>query len=60
MICLVVFNATFNNISFISWRSVLLVEETGGPAENHRSVRNSSAYVRYSSVQVHYSSDRTS
>jgi hypothetical protein len=27
-----VFNATFNNISVISWRSVLLVEETG---ENH-------------------------
>jgi hypothetical protein len=26
------FNATFNNISVISWRSVLLVEETG---ENH-------------------------
>ena len=26
---------TFNNISFISWRSVLLVEETGGPRENH-------------------------
>jgi hypothetical protein len=23
-----VFNATFNNISAISWRSVLLVEET--------------------------------
>jgi len=23
------FNATFNNISAISWRSVLLVEETG-------------------------------
>jgi len=34
--CLVmVFNATFNNISAISWRSVLLVEETGGPRENH-------------------------
>jgi len=31
-----VFNATFNNISVISWRSVLLVEETGGPGENHR------------------------
>ena len=32
-----VFNATFNNISvtFISWRSVLLEEETGGPEENH-------------------------
>jgi hypothetical protein len=25
----VVFNATFKNISDISWRSVLLVEETG-------------------------------
>jgi len=33
-----VFNATFNNISVISWRSVLLVEETEGPAENHRPV----------------------
>ena len=31
-----VFNATFNNISFISWRSVLLVEKTGVPGENHR------------------------
>ena len=37
-VCLVVFNATFNNISVISWRSVSLVEETGGPRENHRSV----------------------
>jgi hypothetical protein len=27
-----VFNATFNNISVISWWSVLLLEETG---ENH-------------------------
>ena len=27
-VCLMVFNATFNNISFISWRPVLLVEET--------------------------------
>jgi hypothetical protein len=35
-VCLMVFNATFNNISVISWRSVLLVEETGGPRENHR------------------------
>jgi len=33
-----VFNATFNNISVISWHSVLLVEETGGPGENHRPV----------------------
>jgi hypothetical protein len=32
----VVFNATLNNISVISWRSVLSVEETGVPGENHR------------------------
>ena len=33
-----VFNATFNNISAISWRSVLLVDETGRPGENQRPV----------------------
>jgi len=27
-VCLMVFNATFNNISVIFWQSVLLVEET--------------------------------
>jgi hypothetical protein len=31
-VCLMVFNASFNNIS------VLLVEETIGPGENHRPV----------------------
>jgi hypothetical protein len=30
-----VFNATFNIISVISRRSVLLVEENGVPSENH-------------------------
>jgi len=30
------FNATFSNISAISWRLVLVVEETGVPGENHR------------------------
>ena len=30
-----VFNATFNNISVILWLSVLLVEETRVPGENH-------------------------
>ena len=29
-----VFTASFNNISVISWQSVLLVEETGIPTEN--------------------------
>jgi len=33
-----VVNATFNNISVISGRSVVLVDETGIPGENHRSV----------------------
>jgi len=33
-----VFNATFNNISVISWQLVLLVEETRVPREKHRPV----------------------
>ena len=37
-VCSMLFKATFKNISVISWRSVLFVEETGGPGENHRSV----------------------
>ena len=32
-----VLNTIFNNISVISWRPVLLVEETGVPGENHQS-----------------------
>ena len=35
-VCLFYFyGATFNNISVISWQSVLLVEETGISEENH-------------------------
>ena len=37
-VCVMVFNVTFNNISAISLWSVLLVEETRGPEENHRPV----------------------
>jgi hypothetical protein len=37
-VCLMVFNATFKNISAILWQSVLLVEETGRPGENHQPV----------------------
>jgi hypothetical protein len=33
-----VFNTTLNNISVISWQSVLLVKETRVPIENHRPV----------------------
>ena len=39
-VCLMVFNATFNNFSVISWRSFVLVDETGVPGENHRPVVN--------------------
>jgi hypothetical protein len=34
----IVFSATVNNSSVISWRSVLLVDETGVSGENHRPV----------------------
>jgi hypothetical protein len=36
--CLMVLNTTFNNISAISWRSVLMVEETEVPGEIHQPV----------------------
>jgi hypothetical protein len=36
MIDFLVISATFNNISAISWRPVLVVEEAGIPEENHR------------------------
>ena len=32
----IVFNATFSNISAISWRPVFVVEEAGVPGENQR------------------------
>ena len=38
LVCFKVVNATFNNISVISWRSVLLVGETGVSGEHHRPV----------------------
>jgi hypothetical protein len=57
-----VFNATFINISVISWRSVLLVEETGGPGENHQSatshwqtLSHNVVYIALSGIQTHIS-----
>ena len=38
MVLFMVFNTTFKNISVISWLSVLLVGELGGPGENHQPV----------------------
>jgi hypothetical protein len=37
----ILLNATFNNISVISWLSVLLVEETGVPVEKTLTCRKS-------------------
>jgi hypothetical protein len=36
-----VVNATFRNISAISWQPVLVVEEAGVPGENHILIRSS-------------------
>ena len=47
-----VFNATFNNISDISWRSAILAEETGvsGKALSHNVV---SSTPRLSGIRTH-------
>ena len=42
-----VLNATLNNMSVISWRLVLLVEETRGSWENHRHVANNRHTLSY-------------
>ena len=47
-----VLSVTFNNISALSWRSVLLVEETGVPGENHRPVANASRHERGSNSHL--------
>ena len=51
-ICLIVFNTTFNNISVILWRPILLVEETGGPVENHRLVAGHWQTLSHSDVHL--------
>jgi hypothetical protein len=53
-VCLMVFEATFNNSSAIWWRSVLLVEETSWPGENHRSA--ASHWQTFSHNIVHLAS----
>ncbi len=58
-VCLMVFNATFNNIPVISWRSALLVEETRGPGENHRSVTSSLQTLSRNVVHLALSGGRT-
>jgi hypothetical protein len=45
-----VFNVTFNNISAISWWSVLMVEETGGLGEKHLDIVKRLVSQNYSKV----------
>jgi hypothetical protein len=46
------FNAIYNNISVISWWSVLLVEETGVPGENHRPAASHWQTLSYNVVHL--------
>ena len=53
---LIVVNTTFNNISAISWRLVLLVEETGVSGENHCETFSHnvvSSTPRLSGIRIH-------
>jgi hypothetical protein len=45
-----VVNAAFNNISVLSWRSVLLVWETGVTGENYRSAISHSQTLSHNIV----------
>jgi hypothetical protein len=45
-----VFNTTFNNISAIYWRSVLLDEETGVRWENH--IPDTSIFIYSNSIEI--------
>ena len=40
------YNATFNNISVISWQSILLVKETEVSVENHQPVASHWQYIK--------------
>jgi hypothetical protein len=52
VVMVIVFNATFNNISVLSWRLVLLVKETGVPGENRWPVASHrQTYIEYTSPE---------
>ena len=55
-----VFNATFNSISDISWWSVVLVKETGVRGKNHRLVTNHRQILSHNVVSSTYRHERDS
>ena len=55
---IIVFISTVNNISVISWRSVLLVEETGVHGENHRTAVSHIMFIEYTSPERYSNSQR--
>ena len=59
-VCLMAFNVTFSNISAISWRSILLVEETRVLGENHRSAVSHWQTVSYNVVSSTSRNERDS
>ena len=59
LVWFMVFNDIFNNISVISWRSVLLVENTGGTGENHRPATSRWQTISHNVVHLGLSGIRT-
>ena len=58
-VCLMMFNATFNNISVKSWQSVLLVEETGKIEKSHwQTLSHNVVHLALIEIQTHISCDR--
>jgi len=55
-----VFNSIFNNISVMSWRSVLLVEKTRVPRENYRSAASYWSTLSYNVVSSTHEWDSNS
>jgi hypothetical protein len=47
LLSIMIWFMVFNNISAISWRLVLLVEETGVPGENHRPAASQEQILRF-------------
>ena len=54
LVWFMVFNATFYNISVISWRSVLLVEDTWVPRENHRPAASHWQTLSHNTYHVYF------